>query len=182
MSAPARPPLTMTAVQQRLSPDVIGSRTKIVKVKQPWADALVTGRKDVENRTWPIVPGCGENTPMWFLVASSKSKPTAAMMADYRRRLALTDPDGRLFEDNTGEFSYGDILGLVLLKGCYKSWNSPWYNSPDLAWVVQAAWEFRTPIPLDPNDGFQTQASLGEGDRARFQYVERVRAEIARLV
>ena len=182
MSAPARPVLTMRTAGVTLSPDVVGSKTKIVKVRQPWAHALVTGRKDVENRTWPIVSGCGPDTPVWFLVASSKSKPTAAMMADYRRRLALTDPDGRLFKDNTGEFSYGHILGLVLLKGCYTHWESPWYNSPDLAWVVQAAWEFSTPIPLDPGDKFQTQASVGEGDRARFGYLERVRAEIARLV
>ena len=183
MSAPARPVLTMRTAGVTLSPDVIGSKTKIVKVRQPWAHALVTGRKDVENRTWPIVSGCGPDTPVWFLVASSKSKPTAAMMADYHRRLALTDPDGRLFKEEANDFSYGEILGLVLLKGCYKSWGqSPWYNSPDLAWVVQDAWQFRTPIPLDSNDGFQTQASLGEAERARFEYVERVRAEIARLL
>ena len=182
MSAPARPPLTMRATSVTLSPDVIGSRTKIVKVKQPWADALVTGRKDVENRTWPIVPGCGENTPMWFLVASSKSVPTAAVMRDYQKRMALTNPHGRPFKDEASDFSYGEILGLVLLKGCYTRWNSPWYNPPDLAWVVQDAWEFRTPIPLHPGDGFQTQASLGDVGRAHFGYLERVRAEIARLL
>ena len=80
------------------------------------------------------------------------------------------------------DFVYGAIIGIVRLKGCYSSWPSVWYNPPDIAWVVDQAWEFEEAIPMHPQDGMQTQGSLGSGERARFGYVESVRAQIARLV
>ena len=169
-------------VPEQLSVDVVGPETKIVKVKQPWADALVTGKKDVENRTWPITSDCGPDSPTWFLVASSKPKPTKMLMQDYERRLELQYPHGRPHVDVQSDFAYGAIIGLVRLKGCYPSWPSVWYNPPDLAWVVDEAWEFEEPIQMHLQDGMQTQGSLGSGDRARFGYVESVRAQIAKLL
>lgn len=165
-----------------LSVDTVGPNTKIIKVRQPWADALVTGKKDVENRTWPITSNCGADSPMWFLVASSKAKPTNALMQDYERRLDLQYPHGRPYVDNPSDFAYGAIIGLVRLKGCYASWPSIWYNPPDIAWVVDAAYEFEEPILMHPQDGMQTQGSLGSGERARFGYVDIVRAQVAKLV
>lgn len=172
----------MAFVPEQLSVDVVGPETKIVKVKQPWADALVTGKKDVENRTWPITSDCGPDSPTWFLVASSKPKPTKRLMQDYERRLELQYPHGRPHVDVPSDFAYGAIIGLVRLKGCYPSWPSVWYNPPDLAWVVDEAWEFEEPIQMHLQDGMQTQGSLGSGDRARFGYVESVRAQIAKLL
>ena len=165
-----------------LSVDTVGPDTKIIKVKQPWADALVTGKKDVENRSWPISSTCGPDSPVWFLVASSKSKPTKALMEDYERRMALQYPHGRPYFDVPSDFAYGAIIGIVRLKGCYPSWPSVWYNAPDVAWVVDAAFEFEDPIPMHPEDGMQTQGSLGFGERARFGYVSLVRDQIAKLV
>jgi len=164
------------------SPSAFGPETKIIKVKAPWSDALVTGKKDVENRTWPITAGCGPDSPVWFVVASSKARPTKALMDDYERRLKLQYPHGRPYAENPNDYVYGQIIGVVKLKGCYPSWPSVWYNAPDVAWVVDDAWEFDTPIPMNDTDGMQTQGSLGAGDRARFGYVEKVRAEVAKLV
>jgi len=168
-------------VRQPPSLDVVGPNTKIIKIQQPWADALVTGKKDVENRTWPLTPKCGPDSPVWFVVASSKAKPTRSLMDDYERRLSLQYPHGRPYIDDPTDFAYGAIIGLVRLKGCYPSWDSVWYNSPDVAWVVEQAWEFDEPIEMHPNDGMQTQGSLGDGHRARFGYLEKVRAQIAAL-
>jgi hypothetical protein len=163
-------------------PSVVGPTTKIVKVKQPWAQALVLGEKDVENRTWPLTPDCGPDRPVWMLVASSKAAPSRALMNDYERRLRLQWPERPpLPRDAAQGYAYGKILGLVRLRGCYPSWPSVWYNPPDLAWVVDDAWPFATPVDLDPSDGMQTQGSLGDGRRAAYAYVERVRAEVAKL-
>ena len=163
-------------------PSVVGPTTKIVKVKQPWAQALVLGEKDVENRTWPLTPDCGPDRPVWMLVASSKAAPSRALMDDYERRLRLQWPERPpLPRDAAQGYAYGKILGLVRLRGCYPSWPSVWYNPPDLAWVVDDAWPFATPVDLDPSDGMQTQGSLGDGRRAAYAYVERVRAEVAKL-
>lgn len=168
------------------SPDVFNAATPIWKVRQPWSDALVTGKKDVENRTKPITKECGPDSPVWFVVASSLSRPSKAVMADYERRLKLQYPWGRPYEEDPDDYNYGSMIGIVKLKGCYPSWPSVWYNAPDVAWVVEEAWEFDTPIPMNPNDGMQTQASLGldnnKTKRSAFGYVEKVRAEVAKLV
>ena len=185
--APPLPPLVgLGAAGDRVRapppPSVVGPATKIVKVKQPWAQALVLGEKDVENRTWPLTPDCGPDRPVWMLVASSKAAPSRALMDDYERRLRLQWPERPpLPRDAAQGYAYGKILGLVRLRGCYPSWPSVWYNPPDLAWVVDEAWPFATPVDLDPSDGMQTQGSLGDGRRAAYGYVERVRAEVAKL-
>ena len=171
---------TANTLQQPPSADVVNATTKIIKVKQPWASALVTGKKDVENRTWPITKDCGPDSPLWFLVASSKAKPTQALMQDYKRRLTLQHSQARI--EDPSEFAYGAILGIVRLKGCYASWPSVWYNSPDIAWVVDEAWEFYEPVPMHADDKMQTQGTLATGERARFGYEALVQAQIAKLV
>ena len=183
LNLPPTPPVPPIAPRWHEPPsvDVVAPDTKIIKVKQPWATALVTGRKDVENRTWPITSDCGPDSPVWFLVASSKAKPTKALMQDYERRLALQYPHGRPYVEVPSDFEYGEIIGIVRLKGCYPSWPSVWYNAPDIAWVIDDAWEFNEPIPMHPEDGMQTQGSLASGERARFGYLELVRAQIAML-
>jgi hypothetical protein len=164
------------------SPYVVGPETKIIKVKQPWAHALVAGEKDVENRKWPLTPGCGPGTPAWFLVCSSKSHPTRALMKDYYGRIILQNHGGvPTFIDAHSDFIYGKIIGLVKLRGCYSSWDSVWYNHPDTAWVVEEAWEFKNAVDMNAEDGMQTQGTLGKGNRARFGYLDKVRAEISRL-
>ena len=180
-TTPALPSLSnlVHVVRQPPSVDVVGPNTKIVKVKQPWATALVTGKKDVENRTWPITTTCGPDSPVWFLVAASKAKPTKALIQDYKHRLSVQYPYA--YVDDSAEFAYGKIIGIVRLKGCYPFWDSVWYNSPDIAWVVDQAWEFDEPIEMHAGDKMQTQGSLGAGDRALFGYLEKVRAQIATL-
>ena len=104
-------------------------------------------------------------------------------MDDYKSRLDLQYPHGRPYVDERpDDFIIGKIIGVVKLRGCYTSWQSVWYNPGDLAWVVEEAWEFEDPIDLHPGDGMQTQGSLGDGTRAQFGYVEKVREEIAKLV
>ena len=174
-------PTTGPTVPEQLSIDVVGPDTKIVKVRQPWADGLVTGKKDVENRTWYITRNCGPNSPTWFLVASSKTVPSNAVMQEYEERLELQYPHGRPHGEFKSDFAYGAIIGIVRLKGCYPSWKSVWYNAPDIAWVVDQAWEFKEAIPMNSQDYMQTQASLGSGDRAKFGYLALVQEQIAKL-
>ena len=159
-------------------PSVVDSNTKIIKIKQPWASAIVEGEKDVENRKWRLSPECGPGTPMWFVVASSKSKPTRSLMEDYKSRLGL---DSTTLIDNS-QFKFGAMIGVVKLRGCYNSWPSVWYNADDIAWVIEQAWEFETPIEMDEYDKMQTQGSLGADARAKFGYVEKVRDEIVKLM
>jgi hypothetical protein len=168
------------------SPSIFNAATPIWKVRQPWADALVTGKKDVENRTKPITKECGPDSPVWFVVASSLSRPSKAVMADYERRLKLQYPWGRPYEEDPDDYPYSHMVGIVKIKACSTSSSSIWYNQGDIGWIVEDAWEFVDSIPLHPEDKMQTQASLGldnnKTKRSAFGYVEKVREEVAKLI
>jgi hypothetical protein len=159
------------------SASILDADVRIVKVRQPWATALVSGQKDVENRTWALTPSTG--FPAWVLIAASKVTPTAADLNEYRARLARHN--GGAPGARADEYVTGHIVGLVRLKGVYAPgelpWPSVWHNPPDLAWVVDDALEFEVPVRLDDDDGMQTQARLA----TRPQYRERVAAEIRKL-
>lgn len=160
---------------------------KIVKVRMPWADDLVTGKKNVENRRWPLSQQlAGANPkPEWLLIASSKSVPTEEMMRDYRWRLDRQYPGGRPKSgEQRADFvdEGGAIVGLVLIQGCYTADRMPiksvWYNgAPDLGWVVKEAWQFDDPVVLAEDDKFQTQVELSNRPR----YLDRLRTEIGKL-
>lgn len=156
---------------------VLDRDVRIVKVKQPWAQMLVNEIKDVENRTWRLTPSTG--FPAWVLVASSKSRPTRAMMADLRDRLRRHRPGGHtlaLTHDTDPEkYVYGSILGLIKVEDCYREGPpqpSVWYNQGDVAWYVTEAWEFEKPVPLDRDDGMQTQVALANRPQYRARIVE----------
>ena len=166
---------------------VLDGDVRIVKVRQPWATFLVKGIKTVENRSWCLHPATA--LPAWVLVASSKSRPTKAMMADLRSRLRRCMPGGHSlalrFDTDPDDYDYGAILGLVKLDRCYTPSSQPasdaptsvWYNRGDVAWILSDAWEFRDPIRLSADDKMQTQARLA----SRPQYLPRLREEIDKL-
>ncbi len=164
------------------SVDVLNDDVHILKVRQPWATMLVKGIKDVENRTWTLTPT--KVFPKWVLVASSKSKPTTDTMNDLRNRLLRCQPRGHTlalaYDTDPDKYVYGSILGMVKIGGSYPEGppqQSVWYNQGDVAWHIIDAWEFETPIPLDCEDGMQTQASL----KIRRQYWARIVEEMGKL-
>lgn len=167
------------------SPNVLtDTDVRLVKVKQPWAEALVKGQKNVENRRWFLNPSTG--FPAWVLVVASKSIPTEAYMKDYTARLTrqagpgATGP-GPTTTTRKWSFLRGKIVGMIRVAGCYPQEKMPiqsvWYNPPDIGWVVDEAWSFDDAIDLEPDDKFQTQVSL----RQRQQYTPRLIEEIRKL-
>jgi hypothetical protein len=166
------------------SPDVlIKNDVRLVKVKQPWAEALVTGQKNVENRKWFLNPSTG--FPAWVLVVASKSVPTKEYMKDYISRLTYQGGQGASgpgpATTHREEFELGKIVGMVRVVGCYPKEQMPiqsvWYNPPDIGWVVDEAWPFEDPIDLNPDDKFQTQVSLSQ----RQVYLPRLLEEMSKL-
>lgn len=156
---------------------------RLIKVKQPWAEALVTGKKNVENRNWHLTPSTG--FPAWVLVVASKSAPTGPYMKDYVARLTLQGGPGATgpgpVTQEKDEFVLGKIVGIIRVVGCFTQASMPvqsvWYNPPDIGWVVDQAWPFDDPIDLHPRDMFQTQVSL----KHREIYLPRVKEEMMKL-
>ena len=166
------------------SPEVLNTDVRLFHVKQPWAEALVTGQKDVENRPNKLTPSTG--FPAWVLVVSSKSDPTAAAMVDYRSRLTrqvgpgATGPGGPILGKK--DFVLDKIVGMIRVVGCYTQAEMPiqsvWYNGgTDFGWVVDQAWEFEEPIDIPETEKFQTQVGLSKVP----QYLPRLREEMAKL-
>lgn len=186
---PTQPPPSYTPSSQPTlhTPPLPGvfatTDVRLVKVKQPWAEALVTGQKNVENRKWFLNPSTGY--PAWMLVVSSKSVPTAMDMQDYTSRLTRQAGPGATFAGPSlterREFELGKIVGMVRVVGCYPQEQMPiqsvWYNPPDIGWVIDEAWSFEDPIDLDQEDKFQTQVALLN----RPQYLPRLYEELSKL-
>jgi len=175
---PPPPSQRPTGFRNPPPPSVLDADVRILKVKQPWAGALVAGKKDVENRSWALTPSTGFSA--WVIVASSKWKPTRADLDEYQARLRRQYPYGYP-QVGMDDFELGSIVGIVKVKGCYPSgalpWPSVWHNSGDVAWVLEDAWEFQQPVVLAADDLMQTQAGLA----TRPQYRARIEEEIAKL-
>jgi hypothetical protein len=156
-----------------------GEDVRILKVKEPWASALVLGIKDVENRSWKLKV---QKFPAWVIIASSKSKPTGKLLSEYKLRLEASRFSNKDVKCDRNDDEFGNMIGIVKIKECRAPTDDPvqsvWYTPPNYAWVVERAWSFENPIPLEDDDKMQTQARLA----IRPQYQSKVREEIRNLL
>lgn len=105
---------------------------KALCVKQPWAQLIVDGYKDVENRTWQTA----YRGPI--LICASK-KPDYAftdILAEWNRiyNLALTPKD----------FPLGGVVGQATLIDIVTDSDSDWFDPGAFGWVLgnAAMYEF----------------------------------------
>ena len=89
---------------------------KCLSIYQPWAWLVVTGVKDVENRSWK----CPHRGPL--LIHASKRFDQDGYWR-LQREFGLTLPD-------PNDFDYGGIVGAVRMVGCVPHCNSPWFEGP----------------------------------------------------
>jgi len=105
---------------------------KCLSVRQPWAALIVSGLKDVENRSW---------------------KPR------YRGRLLIHAGAGMRVSDldylaekygielDRSSLVLGAILGAVDLIDCKKKVSSRWHVRGDIGWYFANPRRLRSPIP-----------------------------------
>lgn len=114
-------------------------------VHQPWAWAIVTGAKDVENRTWP------SRFKGRLHIQAGLKKPDDDEVEDVIRRVAkhLRIPVAAAREDyqRLAEHGFGAIIGSVHMRGCAWNWDSEWYDEELYGFVLTEAQRFDTPIP-----------------------------------
>lgn len=155
--------------------DVVTPRTlqewdnvPVLKVRQPYADELVNGTKDIENRTWSLRPPQG--FPLWVVIASCRAMPTVRAVTDVHRRRTAAGlgplPSGSTASKTA--YAYGHIIGMVLVESCDDTHESAWYVAGHKAWVVSTAIRFAQPIPMDVDDKMQIIAYM----RNRMHYRE----------
>ena len=108
-----------------------GNKFPAITVYQPWADLIVRGIKDIENRSWPtrfrgrILIHAGSNIK-WDIVKK------------YRRALGLDSVDD--YDPHTMA-----IVGMAEIVGCVTTYRSRFFLGP-YGFVLKNAVRFRKPI------------------------------------
>ena len=120
---------------------------KALSVKQPWAELIVAGVKDVENRSWatdhrgPLLIHATLR-PMHRWESCMLSKDCARAADDYFWRVYRDDmrpPVG---------VPLGCIVGVARLIGCPTRDLSPWWAGVGArAWLLRDPIKFAHPIP-----------------------------------
>lgn len=98
-----------------------------LSVQQPWASLLVSGVKDVENRTWRT-----KYRGWLFVHASARPDRYAADVAD---------------EHHLTGAPLGVVLGAVRLVDCVRYHESDWALPDQWNWVVDGAKALPEPVP-----------------------------------
>lgn len=118
----------------------IDFRLPVISIRQPWAEAIVAGLKDVENRSWrthvrgPVLIHAG-------------GKRLASELEDYldlKAERGITEKTGRRWLD----VDLGGIVGMAEIVDCVQlvdgenHLNSPWATGP-WCWVLRNARRLR---------------------------------------
>jgi hypothetical protein len=103
-------------------------RVRALTVRQPWAALIVSGYKDVENRTW-AVPAALLGQRVVIHAASRRTEPVEGVE--------------RVEHDEVR----GALLGLVTLSACVMDSASAWAADECFHWVLADPVTLREPIP-----------------------------------
>ena len=111
---------------------------KALSIRQPWAQLIVEGYKDVENRNWPC-------KYRGVLVIH------ASLRFDYDGYSYLEEKG--LFLHSPDWFTRGALIGAVRLIACIREHTSEWFCGP-YGYVFEAAEEWPDPVPYKGKLGF----------------------------
>lgn len=94
----------------------------VLSIRQPWAQAIVEGLKDVENRTWRT------NVRGPVLVHAGKARETIDLTnyLDLKADRGITEKLGLKWKD----LNFGGIIGVVEIVDCVQVMESPWFVGP----------------------------------------------------
>ena len=92
---------------------------KALSIRQPWAELIVAGLKDIENRTWPT----DYRGPL-LIHAGMKIEPIDADLRELVKRLSGFDlPDA-------ADLPRGGIVGQAEIVDLVQSSPSRWFSGP----------------------------------------------------
>lgn len=104
-----------------------------ITIHQPWADLIVRGVKDIENRPWPT------RLRGWILVHAGKKIARDALNRDNLKLLKVSSKDD--YQPNISA-----IIGVVQITDCVTESSSQWFLGP-YGFVLEKAVRFQKPIP-----------------------------------
>ena len=104
---------------------ILSGEMKALTIRQPWAEAILSLGKDVENRSWP-----------------TRYRGLLLIHAGAKRDDALCDALGL----NPRVLTYGAIVGTVELVDCVRVANSKWAEPDQWHWVLRNAKRLDSPV------------------------------------
>ncbi len=121
---------------------------KAITIKQPWAGLIMSGMKNIENRTW-ATQHRGK-----ILIHSSKTLNYAEekRAEDFIVREILTKEEQKTLNNDDGRIRrlckhYGVIIGEVEIVDCVKNHSSNWAEKYTWNWVLANPIIYDEPIP-----------------------------------
>src|SRR5688572_5460847 len=106
---------------------------RLLSIQQPWAELILRGLKDVENRKWRT------NHQGPLLIHASRTVDKAEV-----ERHGLPDDIRR-----------GAIVGVVNVRRCTKQRTSPCHKVGQWGWYLDQPRRFRTPVPFSAGVGLR---------------------------
>lgn len=103
---------------------------RALSIRQPWAWAVLSAGKDVENRTW--------STPYRGLLAVHAAKTVDTTAVAFLRSCGVAVPD---------DLATGALLGTVRLVGCMDSADSVWAEPGRWHWQLTDPTRLPRPVP-----------------------------------
>ncbi len=101
---------------------------KIISIRQPWAALIVSGLKDVENRTWPT----RYRGP---ILVHASQRPDNISLEDIERRFGVSPPSLQ---------PLGGVVGIADVVDCVRMHDSKWHAQGNYAFVLANA----RPLPF----------------------------------
>ncbi|HET6983776.1 MAG TPA: ASCH domain-containing protein [Myxococcaceae bacterium] len=124
---------------------------RAITIRQPWAELIVRGEKDVENRSWRT----RHRGPLLI---------HAGGQADRKRFGEHGVPD---------DVQLGAIIGVVEVVDCTQEKTSAWHEEGSWGWYLARPRRFKKPIPMKGQRGLfevlerKVAAQLGSTGRKR---------------
>lgn len=112
-----------------------------ISVRQPFAEAIVRGLKDIENRSWST------NFRGKLYIHASRSRAMFRDNLEY-----VEDVSGVALDEDA--LVYGAIIGSVHLVDCVTEHRSPWFVG-DFGFVLQRPSRIKVPLAFIANTGIR---------------------------
>jgi hypothetical protein len=117
----------------------LDAATRLTNEREPWAHALVSGQKDVENRK---ITQHLKQVPVQVLILASKSAPTAKDLARFHELGGVDGP-----------FACQAIVGAVEFVASVEKSKSRWFNDDGgVGWVVGKCVQLPFPVENVPGN------------------------------
>jgi hypothetical protein len=90
-----------------------------LSIRQPWAWAIISAGKDIENRTWRA----GQRGPICIHASAGMTRAEYADAAAFMQSLGVDTP-------HSAALLRGGIIGVAEIVGCVNRSDSPWFFGP----------------------------------------------------